>query len=145
MVSETEIKEAYQEALEHGEKLPYEQYKIKLLDYVKKFNEQKPQMSETNDFIQNIDPTRRGAAVPPMPRAGEVMKCQMCGKPMIPNTPSFSKDHKQRMREFKWHICDKCWFQTDNLLDRSTHGLLSERGKTPMFQNAKQKALSNKR
>lgn len=127
MLSEAQIQEAYREALEHGEKLPYDIYKQKLIEYVKNVEEAKPQLDEISGFIKNVDQTRKGAAIPPMPKPGQVMVCQMCGRKMLPKTDAFSQDKKQAMREFKWHICDKCWFQTDDLLDRSTHGLLAER------------------
>ena len=63
--------------------------------------------------------------VPPLPKPGEYIICQQCGKPMLPE--DFSKDPKIRKHEFKWHIHWGCEQQIWDLVDRETPGLLAER------------------
>lgn len=80
----------------------------------------------TEKFVNNIDKNRKGAMVPPPPKPGEYIYCQMCGEKMLPE--HFSKDEKIRKREFKWHIHEKCFVKVDEILDQMTPGLLAERG-----------------
>lgn len=63
--------------------------------------------------------------VPPPPKPGEYIICQMCGKPMLPE--DFSKDPKIRKHEFKWHVHWDCEQNVFNQLDRGTPGLIAER------------------
>ena len=44
--------------------------------------------------------------LPKPPKPGEIIYCQICGRPMLPQ--DFSKDPKIRKREFKWHIHNAC-------------------------------------
>lgn len=67
----------------------------------------------------------RNWAVPPLPKPGEYIVCQRCGKVMKPE--DFSKDPKIRKYEFKWHIHWDCQQAIWNQLDRMTSGVLSER------------------
>lgn len=67
----------------------------------------------------------RNYLVPPAPNPGEVIICQECGKPMLPE--DFSKDPKIRRHEFKWHIHHACEQKIWDKVDRLTPGLLSER------------------
>lgn len=63
--------------------------------------------------------------VPPPPKPGEIMICQHCGKPMMPE--DFSKNEKIRRHEFKWHLHWACEQALLDLVDRQTPGLLAER------------------
>ena len=63
--------------------------------------------------------------VPPPPKPGEYIICQVCGKPMLPQ--DFSKDQKIRRHEFKWHVHWDCEQNIFNQLDRGTPGLIAER------------------
>jgi len=65
--------------------------------------------------------------LPPPPKPGEYIICQICGKPMPPE--EFSKDPKIRKHEFKWHIHWDCEQNIFNQLDRGTPGLIAEREK----------------
>lgn len=67
----------------------------------------------------------RGRLVPPPPKKGELIICQHCGKPMLPE--DFSKDPKVRRHEFKWHIHSACEQDIWSLVDRQTPGLMAER------------------
>ncbi|CZR97730.1 MULTISPECIES: hypothetical protein [unclassified Clostridioides] len=63
--------------------------------------------------------------VPEPPRKGEIMICQICNKPILPE--QFSIDEYKRKREFKWHIHPKCFEYIEKLADKSVPGLLNER------------------
>jgi hypothetical protein len=80
---------------------------------------------QTENFIRNVDQTKRNIMLPPLPKPGEIIHCQICGQPMPPE--AFSKDPATRKREFKWHMHNACMQQMFDLADRSTPGLLTER------------------
>lgn len=63
--------------------------------------------------------------LPKPPKPGEIIHCQICGLPMLPE--DFSKDPKTRQHEFKWHIHDVCEKGIWDQLDRQTPGLLTDR------------------
>lgn len=63
--------------------------------------------------------------VPPPPKPGEYIYCQICGHVMKPE--DFDPDPKIRKQEFKWHIHNKCRMNVFDQLDRQTPGLLAER------------------
>lgn len=67
----------------------------------------------------------RNYMVPPPPKPGEVIICQHCGRPMLPE--DFSKNPATRRHEFKWHIHEACEKQIWDLVDRQTPGLMAER------------------
>lgn len=71
--------------------------------------------------------TSNGSRVPAPPKRGEIIICQMCGQPMLPE--HFSKDEFKRKREFKWHIHSWCFEQMDQMADRGVPGLVAERKK----------------
>lgn len=71
--------------------------------------------------------TRGGSRVPAPPKRGEILMCQMCGQPLLPQ--HFSKDPIKRKREFKWHIHPQCFEAMSELCDRGVPGLVSERKK----------------
>lgn len=75
----------------------------------------------TSSYIGN------GTKVPAPPKKGEILICQMCGQPLLPE--HFSKDERKRKREFKWHIHPQCFDTMDEIADRSVPGLLAERKK----------------
>ena len=81
--------------------------------------------SVSEELTQEEKRKGQGYMVPPLPKPGEIIICQQCGKPMYPE--DFSKDPKIRKHEFKWHIHYACEQQIWNLIDRQTPGLLSER------------------
>ena len=123
-ITEAQFQEAYKEALAHGEKLPYEEYKKRLAEYYNNSEQATAVTTETSAFLQNV-PNRRNVMIPPPPKAGEIISCQICGQKMYPK--DFSTNPTIRKREFKWHIHNKCFEHLDNLANRSTPGLLSER------------------
>ncbi|NMS91298.1 hypothetical protein HGQ85_15350 [Clostridioides difficile] len=67
----------------------------------------------------------KGRGVPKLPRKGEIMICQICNKPIMPE--QFSIDEYKKKREFKWHIHPECFEYIDKLADKSVPGLLNER------------------
>jgi hypothetical protein len=69
--------------------------------------------------------TSGGSSVPAPPKPGEVIICQCCGKPIMPD--QFSKNPFQRKFEFKWHLHPWCKEDMMSQADRGTPGLLSER------------------
>lgn len=69
--------------------------------------------------------TGNGQNVPKPPKKGEIMICQICGKPILPD--QFSTNENERKREFKWHIHSACYQFIDEFIDRSVPGLISER------------------
>lgn len=81
----------------------------------------------TGEFLKNVSPDRKNSMVPPPPKPGELMYCQICRQPMYPE--EFSKDLATRKREFKWQVHDKCRTFIDKYLDIQTQGLMAERKK----------------
>ena len=81
---------------------------------------------ETDQYLRNVNAKKQGSMLPPLPKPGEVIHCQACQEAMPPE--AFSKDPKIRKREFKWHMHIKCMDYMFDLVDRSTPGLISERG-----------------
>lgn len=77
------------------------------------------------NLVQEEQQKGQGYLVPPVPKPGEIIICQQCGKPMYPK--DFSKDPKIRKHEFKWHIHWDCEQEIWNMVDRQTPGLLAER------------------
>ena len=83
-------------------------------------------VAANQDILANEEISKgRNYRVPPPPKRGEIMICQHCGKPMLPE--DFSKDEKIRKHEFKWQIHHKCEEQLWHLVDMETPGLLAER------------------
>lgn len=80
---------------------------------------------DTNNFIKNIDMNKKNSAVPKPPKPGEIMYCNVCGKPIMPE--DFSEDDWNAKYEFKWHLHSKCRIYAHKRLDYLTKGLLSER------------------
>lgn len=80
---------------------------------------------DNNSTVGNY--TANGSKVPEPPKRGEVLICQMCGKPLLPE--HFSKDPFKRKREFKWHIHPECFESMEQMADRGVPGLLAERKK----------------
>ena len=70
----------------------------------------------TTEFLKNIDNNKKDSMVPPRPNPGELMYCQMCKKPILPE--HFSKDKRQRQFELKWHIHPECHKQIHFELDK---------------------------
>lgn len=73
------------------------------------------------------DFTSNGINVPTPPKKGEIIFCQMCGKPLLPE--HFSKEEYKRKREFKWQIHPQCFDAMNDMADRGVPGLLAERKK----------------
>lgn len=69
--------------------------------------------------------TSGGQAVPQPPKPGEIMICQFCGQPIMPD--QFSVNKFQRKFEFKWHLHPWCKEEMMGEADRGTPGLLAER------------------
>lgn len=124
-ITESQIQEAYAEAVQHGEKLPYAEYKVKLIEYFNTMNNASSNSDGTSAFLKNVSMERKNVMLPKPPRPGEIIHCQVCGQAMYPK--DFSPNLAVRKREFKWHIHNKCFEQMGNLADRSTPGLMSER------------------
>lgn len=74
-----------------------------------------------------ISYTSKGSRIPEPPKRGEIIICQMCGQPLLPE--QFSKDPIKRKREFKWHIHPQCFEAMNNMADQGVPGLLAERKK----------------
>lgn len=89
--------------------------------------EQLAQYVAANASILTAEDKSKGKdwMVPPPPKPGEFIVCQICGKTMMPE--DFSKDQKIRRHEFKWHIHWDCEQGIFNQLDRGTPGLIAER------------------
>ena len=78
-----------------------------------------------------------GYMLPKPPKKGELMYCQMCGKPIytreyaqkhnIDMSLCFSEDKKTRISEFKWQVHNACKERAFDMADRQTPGLLGER------------------
>jgi len=85
------------------------------------------QAEETAAFTRNVDPMSRGSMLPHPPKPGELIYCQICRKAMLPK--DFSEDPGMRRREFKWQIHAACMNEMFDMCDRSTPGLMGERGK----------------
>lgn len=79
--------------------------------------------------------------VPPPPKPGEYIICQVCGKIMYPQ--DFSKDKKIRKHEFKWHVHWNCEQNIFDQLDRGTPGLIAER-EDGSYLNGYREAISKK-
>ena len=73
----------------------------------------------SGESIQSEQVKGENYMVPPPPKPGEVIICQLCGKPMYPK--DFSRDEKIRKYEFKWHIHYQCQLdifdEVDNVRD----------------------------
>lgn len=82
---------------------------------------------EMRDFLKNVNEKKSNSMCPKPPKPGEVIICQICNTPMLPE--HFSKNPKIRKREFKWHMHQYCMQQMEDFVDRSTPGLLAERSK----------------
>ena len=82
---------------------------------------------QTDAFVRKVDQRKKDIMLPPFPKPGEIIRCQICGKPMPPE--AFSKIPSIRKREFKWHIHNDCMNSMFDLVDRSTPGLMAERGR----------------
>jgi len=63
--------------------------------------------------------------LPPLPKPGEYIICQICGRTMMPK--DFSTNQKIRAHEFKWHVHWSCEQNIFDQLDRGTPGLIAER------------------
>lgn len=75
--------------------------------------------------IESKHYTTIDSRVPKPPGKGEVMICQICNKPIMPE--QFSRDKYKRKKEFKWHIHPTCFEYIDKMADKSVPGLLNER------------------
>lgn len=67
----------------------------------------------------------KGYMVPPLPKPGEIIHCQICGRPMRPE--DFSEDMEQKKWEFKWHIHWLCRERQFEIAERQELGFLQER------------------
>lgn len=76
---------------------------------------------DVHSFVKDT----RNCGLPTPPKPGEIMYCQYCGKPMLPQ--HFSKNKVIRKREFKWQIHNECFMEMDKMADLKTHGLIAER------------------
>lgn len=81
--------------------------------------------ANTDGLVEEERAKGKNYMVPPPPKPGEVIVCQECGKPMLPE--DFSKDPKIRRHEFKWHIHHECELKIWDKVDRLTPGLVAER------------------
>lgn len=81
--------------------------------------------ANSDEFVAQEKAKGKNWMVPPPPKPGEYIICQLCGKKMLPE--DFSSDPKIRKHEFKWHIHFKCEQGVFDQLDRGTPGLIAER------------------
>ena len=89
--------------------------------------------TDTLEHLQKVDIRKKNACIPPPPKPGEIMYCQICGKPMLPE--DFSQDIKIAKREFKWHTHDKCMkYIFEDYIDRVTPGVMAERQQRDRLQ-----------
>ena len=63
--------------------------------------------------------------LPPPPKPGEYMYCQICGEPILPE--QISKLPNVRKRELSWHIHNSCYMCIDQKLDAKTPGVVNDR------------------
>lgn len=66
-----------------------------------------------------------GSCIPRPPKKGEKMRCQQCGKVMLPK--DFSTNPLIRKREFKWQMHNACMISISEQCDLKTRGLVQER------------------
>lgn len=71
--------------------------------------------------------TKGNPTVPKPPKPGEIMICQWCQTPILPEQLANEKNLGQRKRCFKWHLHPDCYFGMGNQVDRAVPGLLTER------------------
>ena len=84
------------------------------------------QIAEMQDELRNIENEKgQNWMLPEPPKPGELIYCNICGKPMYPK--DFSKDPKIRKREFKWQIHYACQEKMSALCDINTPGVIAER------------------
>ncbi len=74
--------------------------------------------SDSNNFLGNVDQTRQNSMVPPPPKPGEYMICQICGEKILPE--QMSTDEKTQKYEFKWHVHYSCTQYAFQTLDYNT-------------------------
>jgi hypothetical protein len=73
--------------------------------------------------------THGAPTIPAPPKPGEIMICQFCQQPIMPEQLKAEKNINQRKRCFKWHIHPGCYMGMSDQLDRAVPGLLAERKK----------------
>ena len=84
------------------------------------------QIAEMQDELRDRENEKgQNWMLPEPPKPGELIYCNICGKPMYPK--DFSKDPKIRKREFKWQQHNLCQENMFLQCDLQTPGLLSER------------------
>ena len=105
----------------------YVDFKDMTPEEIKEFQEQRKIEEETSSYLKNVNPRKKSSAVPPPPKAGEIIYCQMCRQPMMPI--NFSKNAIERRWEFKWQVHWACKLAAEDYLDRATVGLLADRKK----------------
>lgn len=88
-------------------------------EYDKYENEWENNASQSQQFMYN------GTKMPAPPKPGEIMVCQFCGKPIMPN--ELSKNKTMRKREIKWHLHPECVIEMERRTEIETPGLVGER------------------
>lgn len=82
--------------------------------------------------------TANGQTAPKPPKKGEVMICQICGEPILPN--QFSKNKIERKKEIKWHLHHNCYRQMMFVVDMNVKGIIQERkGLMEIFEEDEKK------
>jgi hypothetical protein len=100
---------------------------------------QSPCLREEIDVDNNsMDDMPHGTNLPPPPKAGELIICQLCGYPIYPPREPFatqikypqlfmSKNKKIAKHEYTYHIHYNCQLLACEDLDAKTPGVLAER------------------
>lgn len=89
------------------------------------------EIGDINKFVN------KGVNTPPKLKKGEYAFCQMCGKKILPSQLSKNKDVARR--QLKWRVHNECWYNSFDMCDRGTPGLLSERKDFYELYNANDK------
>ena len=94
--------------------------------------------AELDKFIGNVDTSKPGYHIPPPPQKGKFIKCQWCGKDILPS--QLSRDKDIRKREVKWHIHEVCRRQTIKQLNDETPGYQAEKWRAEKRRRALENA-----
>jgi hypothetical protein len=98
-----------------------------------------PDTTQLAQYVSQSEKQDMNYGPPEPPKPGELIICQMCGRPMYPQ--DFSKDPAIRRREFKWHVHYACEQQVMNQLDRES-GILTDRKANGLYLGNSEGAIN---